>query len=153
MKTAVVAFVVGVIFAMGLGIAGMTNPEKVMDFLDVTGHWDPSLALVMLSAIATHAVGVALARRARKPLWGDAFDLPKLTSIDVPLIAGAALFGFGWGAVGYCPGPALVSLVGLGPPTVTFVAAMVAGMSLYSWAWPTSLGGVKRRNDIPRPAP
>lgn len=152
MKQNVVALVAGVVFALGLGIAGMTNPVKVMNFLDVGGRWDPSLGLVMAGAIATHVGAAAWAKRARKPLLGDAFTFPRRSRIDVPLVVGAAIFGLGWGTVGYCPGPALVSLIRLGVPTLTFVVAMVAGMSVYSWIWPASLGGISRRNDSPPPA-
>ncbi len=150
MKALAVAFVGGVLFALGLGIAGMTNPEKVMNFLDVTGDWDPSLALVMGSAIAVHVGAVAWARRASKPLWAESFGFPRLSSIDEPLVVGAALFGLGWGTVGYCPGPAVVSLVRFRAPTLTFVAMMLIGMAVYSWSWPARLGGITRRSDTQR---
>jgi hypothetical protein len=147
MKKLVVAFVAGVGFALGLGIAGMTNPEKVRDFLDITGNWDPSLGLVMGGAIAFHVGAVSWARTARKPVLSNAFGFTTRSSIDGPLLAGAALFGLGWGAIGYCPGPAVVSLVRLSTPTIAFVTSMLAGMAVYSWIWPARLGGVTRQSD------
>ena len=131
MKQKLVAFVAGVVFAVGLGISGMTNPAKVIGFLDVTGAWDPSLALVMAGAIGVHLVFAQWSKKAERPLWADAFVLPKRTDVDVRLIAGAALFGLGWGTGGYCPGPALVSLVGLTTGALTFCASMVAGIGVF----------------------
>jgi uncharacterized membrane protein YedE/YeeE len=127
-KTNVAAFAAGLLFAVGLGLAEMTRPAKVIAFLDVTGAWDPSLAFVMIGAIAVH---VFFARRARKtlaPRFARAFLVPTEGSIDRRLLAGAALFGLGWGAAGFCPGPALVSTVTLSRGSLTFVAAMLAGM-------------------------
>jgi uncharacterized membrane protein YedE/YeeE len=121
-------FVAGVIFAMGLGLSGMTNPNKVLGFLDVAGSWDPSLGFVMVGAIGVH-VGVAQwALRARKPLWAPVFSLPHYTTIDTRLLAGAVIFGLGWGMAGFCPGPVLVDLVAPSAGVVTFVIAMLAGM-------------------------
>ena len=128
-----VAFVSGVLFAVGLALSGMTQPSKVIAFLDVLGAWDPSLAFVMVGAIAVH---MAFARRATRatarPVLAERFMLPTSTGIDGNLVTGAALFGLGWGAAGFCPGPALVSLVSLSWPTVLFVAAMLAGMVLHT---------------------
>ncbi len=131
-SNALVAFVCGLLFAVGLGIAGMTSPAKVLGFLDVTSNaWDPSLAFVMLGAIGVHCV---FARRAasasaagRKPLFALRFHLPDRTAIDRELVAGAALFGIGWGLAGYCPGPGLVAFI-VTPLAVIFVGAMLAGM-------------------------
>ena len=132
------SFVCGVIFAVGLGVAGMTQPAKVLAFLDVAGAWDPSLALVMGGAIAVHLGFAQMAkRRAAKgeaPALADAYALPKKTAIDAPLLIGTALFGVGWGIAGFCPGPAVVSLVTLAPGTLAFVAAMLVGMAMYELA-------------------
>ena len=129
-----IAFLSGLVFAIGLGISGMTDPAKVKSFLDVTGAWDPSLAFVMVGAIAVHVVFAQIARRRAKPMFAEAFLLPVKTRIDARLVGGSALFGFGWGAAGFCPGPALVVLVGLSPAAVVFVAAMLLGIALVEWA-------------------
>ena len=131
MKQKLVAFVAGVVFAVGLGISGMTNPAKVIGFLDVTGAWDPSLALVMGGAIGVHLLFAQWSRKAERPLWADAFVLPRRADVDRRLIAGAALFGLGWGTAGYCPGPALVSLIGLTSGALTFCASMVVGIAVF----------------------
>ena len=131
MKQKLVSFVAGVVFAVGLGISGMTNPAKVIGFLDVTGAWDPSLALVMAGAIGVHLVFAQWSKKAERPLWAEAFVLPKRADVDGRLIAGAALFGLGWGTAGYCPGPALVSLVGLTTGALVFCASMVAGIAVF----------------------
>ncbi len=129
MRLHLVSAAAGLLFALGLGISGMTDPTRIIGFLDVTGRWDPSLAFVMAGAIGVH---YAFARRAqRRPvtLAGAPIHLPTRTVIDRRLLIGAALFGVGWGVSGYCPGPALVALSGgasLG--VVVFVAAMVTGM-------------------------
>jgi uncharacterized membrane protein YedE/YeeE len=130
MRSIIVAFAVGLIFAVGLGLAGMTRPDKVLGFLDVTGAWDPSLAWVMAGATAVFALAWRLRLGRRTPLWGK--DFPDLSSrrIDARLVGGAALFGVGWGLAGYCPGPALVSLAAGAWPTFLFVACMLVGMSL-----------------------
>ncbi len=129
-------FLAGVVFAWGLGISGMTNPEKIIGFLDVAGSWDPSLALVMVGAIAAH-VGVA---RWGRPIRGaiDPAAAPPRGPIDAPLVTGAALFGLGWGIAGFCPGPALVDLVAPSASLLIFVAAMVVGIAVFR------LGEVRR---------
>jgi uncharacterized membrane protein YedE/YeeE len=125
----IVAFVSGFIMSMGLIISGMVNPQKVIGFLDVFGHFDPTLAFVMAGALIVAAVGYCLAGRS-KPLLCEAFDLPKKKKIDMPLIAGAAIFGIGWGLAGFCPGPAIVG-VGLGfHKAIIFVFFMLIGMFL-----------------------
>ena len=131
-----VSFVAGLVFAVGLGISGMTDPRKVIAFLDVTGHWDPSLAFVMVGAIAVNMTVAWRALRSARPLWADAFALPVKKTIDARLLVGAALFGLGWGAAGYCPGPAVVALAGLSASAFIFVGAMLAGMAAFLW-WPT----------------
>lgn len=136
----IIALLVGVVFALGLGISGMTRPEKVLGFLDLGGAWDPSLALVMVGAIAVHLVGYRLiVRRRARPIFGERFGIPSLRGVDRRLLAGAALFGVGWGLGGLCPGPALVSLASGSSSILIFVAAMLAGMRLYS-ALPRRVG-------------
>jgi uncharacterized membrane protein YedE/YeeE len=109
----------------------MTRPAKVLAFLDVTGAWDPSLAFVMLGAIAVFAPLYRLVRRRARPLFASDFVVAPTTPIDAKLIAGAALFGLGWGAVGFCPGPALVSAGAAAPAALVFGASMLAGMGLF----------------------
>jgi uncharacterized protein len=123
----IVSFVVGVLFALGLGIAGMTQPAKVLAFLDVFGDWDPSLAFVMGGAIAVYMPVFWAARGVLAPR----LHLPTRKDVDLRLVAGAAMFGVGWGLAGYCPGPALVSLATLGGSALAFGAAMFAGMRLH----------------------
>jgi hypothetical protein len=124
------SFASGLIFAIGLGLGGMTRPAKVLAFLDVAGGWDPSLALVMAGAIAAYAPFARWALGRRAPLVADAFRLPTRRDIDAALVFGAALFGLGWGIAGYCPGPALVSLASGAGGVFVFVGAMLAGMWL-----------------------
>lgn len=124
----VASLVSGCLFGAGLVLAGMTQPSKVIAFLDVTGDWDPSLALVMVGAIGIHAIAYRVAIRRPSPLFADRFALPTRRDIDGKLVLGAALFGIGWGIGGYCPGPGITALAGLGIDAVVFVAAMVAGM-------------------------
>ncbi|MEA2753265.1 MAG: uncharacterized protein QOI41_7408 [Myxococcales bacterium] len=123
-----VAVVAGVLFGLGLGISGMSRPAKVLGFLDVAGAWDPSLAFVMIGAIGVHALAVLVAKRRVAPLGGGGFHWAEKTSIDGPLLAGAALFGIGWGLGGYCPGPALLSAASGSVPAGIFVTAMILGM-------------------------
>jgi uncharacterized protein len=121
----------GLLFGVGLAISGMTQPSKVVGFLDVTGNWDPSLAFVMLGAVLVYFVSNRLVARRKTPLFGDGFHLPTRRDLEPKLIAGAALFGIGWGLGGYCPGPGITSLgAGLLTP-VLFVAAMAAGMWIH----------------------
>lgn len=130
-----VAFLSGMLFALGLGLSGMTDPRKVLGFLDILGEWDPTLLFVMLGAIAVHFVFAQLAGRAfRRPLFAERFVLPARGRVDAPLILGAVLFGAGWGIAGFCPGPAVASLIAFAPGTWLFVLAMVVGMLLYTLA-------------------
>jgi len=122
------ALLSGLVFGAGLALAGMTNPAKVLSFLDVAGAWDPTLALVMGSALGVNAVAFVLTQRRAKPLFADAFVLPTRTDLDARLLGGAALFGVGWALVGLCPGPALASLARGEGEVLAFVAAMCAGM-------------------------
>lgn len=125
------AFMCGLIFGLGLVISQMSNPEKVLNFLDVAGHWDPSLAFVMIGAIPVAAIGFFLTRQRKAPLFAKEFHAPTATKIDAPLVAGAALFGIGWGLVGFCPGPAITAL-GFGRfEAVIFIAAMLVGIGLF----------------------
>ena len=124
------AGICGLVFGAGLLVSGMTNPQKVLGFLDVAGTWDPTLAFVMGGALAVNAVGFALTRRRPRPLFAETFALPTLRDIDRDLIVGGAIFGVGWGLVGLCPGPALASLLRGELPIYAFVAAMIAGMGL-----------------------
>jgi uncharacterized protein len=131
MKRAVVAFLCGLVFGIGLIVSQMSNPAKVLAFLDIGGRWDPSLALVMAGAVAVFAVLYRLALRNHAPLFETRFFVPEKTRIDGRLMAGAAIFGAGWGVAGFCPGPAIVSS-GFGDPRVwVFVAAVLAGMLAY----------------------
>lgn len=127
------AWVAGLVFGIGLLVSGMTNPAKVIGFLDVSGRWDPSLAFVMGGAIAVAAVGFKFARTRTRSLLGLPMNLPTARNIDRRLVMGSLLFGVGWGVAGICPGPALV-LLGSGiPEGVVFVIAMLAGMGLFEW--------------------
>ena len=128
---ALAAFVAGLIFAVGLAISGMTQPGKVAAFLDIFGNWDPSLAFVMMGAIAVHAVLYRMIRQRSTPLFAATFAIPTRSDLDPRLIGGAALFGIGWGMGGFCPGPAVTSLASGHPAVIIFVAAMLAGMLLY----------------------
>ncbi|MCL2644021.1 MAG: YeeE/YedE family protein [Betaproteobacteria bacterium] len=120
----------GVIFGIGLLLSGMANPAKVQGFLDLAGHWDPSLAMVMIGAIAVGVVGFAIAKRQAHSLLKLPMQLPAASKVDRKLLVGSALFGIGWGLAGVCPGPALVSLSMGIPQAIVFVVAMLAGMQL-----------------------
>ena len=124
----VAALVVGILFGLGLMISGMTNPAKIVNFLDLAGDWDPSLLIVMGSALAVSFVGYRLVLGARRPVFDTKFHLPTATVIDRPLVVGSALFGVGWGLAGFCPGPGIAALATGALEPVLFVAAMVAGM-------------------------
>jgi uncharacterized membrane protein YedE/YeeE len=130
MKRLVVALLSGWLFALGLALSGMTRPSKVLGFLDVSGHWDPSLAFVMAGAVAVYAAAYQASRRMRTPLLAEAFAAPPPARVDGKLVFGAALFGVGWGVCGYCPGPALASLGAGIAQSVYFIAAMIAGIWL-----------------------
>ena len=123
----------GIIFALGLGLADMTRPAKIQNFLDVAGNWDLSLLFVMAGAIGVSLIAFRLTRRAAKPVFGANYLEPSRHSIDRRLIAGAALFGAGWGLSGFCPGPAITALATGLPQVGVFVLAMGAGMIGYRW--------------------
>jgi uncharacterized membrane protein YedE/YeeE len=126
------AFACGLVFALGLGISGMTQPSKVLGFLDVAGAWDPSLMFVIAGAVLPGLVAFALILRRPAPLLEASFHMPTRRSVDARLIAGAALFGVGWGLSGYCPGPAVLSIATGAPGALVFVASMVVGMVAFS---------------------
>jgi uncharacterized membrane protein YedE/YeeE len=129
---AIVAFFVGALFSVGLVISGMTQPSKVVGFLDFFGDWDPSLAFVMGGAVLVNALLFRVAQRRARP-WLDArFHLPTETRIEPRRVAGGVIFGIGWGIAGFCPGPAIGSLAAGSSSALVFVAAMLAGMHLYS---------------------
>jgi uncharacterized protein len=125
---ALASLLCGLIFGFGLLISGMTQPGKVLGFLDIFGRWDPTLALVMAAALVVSGIGFAMARKQRRPVLTAQHLWPTRTDIDWPLVVGSILFGIGWGLVGLCPGPALVNLAGLMPSVIVFVLAMAAGM-------------------------
>lgn len=126
------AFVCGLLFGLGLLLAGMADPGKVLAFLDLAGHWDPSLALVMAVAIGVAALPLNLAQRRGKALLGGAMQLPTRRDLDARLIGGSLLFGVGWGIAGICPGPALAVLLTGHWQAALFVAAMLAGMLIFT---------------------
>ena len=129
--TLLASLLTGIVFGLGLILSGMASPAKVLGFLDVTGAWDPSLALVMAGAVAVAALAFAVARRRTRSLLGAPLRLTLASGIDRRLLAGSALFGIGWGIAGFCPGPALVALgMGEGKAAV-FAVAMLAGMALF----------------------
>ena len=127
----VFGFVSGLVFGLGLMLAGMTDPRKVKAFLDLTGAWDPSLALVMGGAIALGVLVFALAARRERSWTGQLMEIPSNRVVDRRLIIGGILFGVGWGIGGFCPGPALVALGSGMKEAGVFVAAMLAGMVLH----------------------
>ena len=128
-----VNLLVGLLFGFGLLLSGMANPEKVLNFLDFAGHWDPSLAFVMGGAVIVATIGYQLTFRRAKPVLDASFHLPTAQRVDGKLILGAAIFGAGWGLVGFCPGPALVSLALAAPATLAFVPAMLVGAAFAAW--------------------
>lgn len=130
MRRLVLAAVGGVLFALGLALSDMTSPARVRAFLDVGGDWDPTLAFVMMGAIAVYAPLARMARARPSPFLATRFDWPERRDIDVRLVGGAALFGVGWGLAGYCPGPALVALGSLTTPILVFTAALVGGIAI-----------------------
>lgn len=126
-------FGIGLVFGLGLIISGMTDPGKVLGFLDLAGPWDPSLALVMGGAIVVGVFGFTLAGRRRTSVLGEPMQMPTARQIDRRLVLGSLAFGIGWGIAGFCPGPAIVSLGTGEPKAVVFVLAMLAGMGIFEW--------------------
>jgi len=158
MNSILAAFVAGLIFAVGLALSGMTQPGKVAAFLDVFGNWDPSLAFVMMGAIAVHTVLYRVIRQRATPLFAPTFSIPTRSDLDSRLIGGAALFGVGWGLGGFCPGPAVTSLVSGQFSVIIFVAAMIAGMFLYqlvdkTWLQPSPTAAHREPSVITQTTP
>ncbi len=125
-------FLIGGLFGAGLAISGMMNPAKVIGFLDLAGDWDPTLAVVMAAALAISAAGYAVQRRRARPLLAGAFRIPPAGVVDARLVAGAVLFGVGWGIAGFCPGPAIAALSTGRWDVALFVVSMAAGMGGFS---------------------
>ena len=128
MKNKFASLFVGLLFSLGLGISGMTQPEKVFGFLDIFGNWNPSLVFVMIGAIAIHLVTYRIILKRKLPLLSNQWHLPTKREVTLPLVIGSFIFGVGWALAGYCPGPALTSLASLeGRPGLFFVS-MIIGM-------------------------
>lgn len=144
-----VQFAIGLVFGLGLVVAGMSDPAKVLNFLDLaaipTGGWDASLAFVMAGAIAVTSIGFRLVLRRGQPVFDARFHLPTARDVDARVVAGPAIFGIGWGLAGFCPGPALTAALTGGAPAWLFLAAMFAGMAAARWlAEPRSLAAPAR---------
>jgi hypothetical protein len=134
MKYKIAAFFCGLLFGFGLTISNMVDANKILNFLDITGNWDPSLAFVMLSAVIVTWIGFNFVRRQNKPMFAEKFSLSENKLIDKNLLIGAAIFGIGWGLAGYCPGPAITAL-GLGiTDAAYFILGMIASLFLYPLA-------------------
>ena len=125
------AFIVGLIFAVGLGIGGMTQPGKVVGFLDIFGEWNPSLIFVMIGALFVHIIFYRLIRKRNSPLFAEKFQVPSRRDVNRDLILGATLFGGGWGLAGFCPAPAITSLASLQLAPFVFVVSMLGGMWIF----------------------
>ena len=148
MRTAV-AFGTGMVFALGLGLGGMTQPARIIGFLDVAGVWDPTLVFVLAGAVGSHMLAWLWIRRRRNPVFAYGFQIPRERLIDTRLVLGAVLFGVGWGIGGYCPGPAVTSVVSGQPVALAFVGAMLAGVALFDL---TPLGSPRVRSPLPAEA-
>lgn len=125
------AFISGLLFGVGLIVSKMINPARVQGFLDVFGNWDPTLAFVMGGALCVTIPVMGLLKKKQQPIFDSKFEWPTRTDVDRKLIVGAAMFGAGWGATGFCPGPALVGIGSLSSDVFLFVAAMLAGMFIH----------------------
>ncbi len=123
-----IGFGTGLVFGLGLVISGMSNPAKVLNFLDIFGTWDPSLAFVMGGAVIVTFIGFRLAWQRASPIFGTKFELPTRSDIDAPLLTGATVFGIGWGLGGFCPGPALTALPLATAGALAFVPALLVGL-------------------------
>lgn len=134
MKNNLIALIAGIFFGLGLTISEMVDPARVIGFLNITGNWDPTLALVMATALLVALPSFTFILRCHRPLCADKFSLPDKKNIDMPLIIGASLFGVGWGLGGFCPGPAITALVTLSPDVIVFVLAMLTGYFIVNLA-------------------
>lgn len=132
MKNAIVALVVGFLFAIGLGVAGMTQPQKIVGFLDLFGNWDPTLMFVMMGAIGVHIITYRVITNRKTPLLSLQWHIPNKKEITPALIGGSALFGVGWALGGYCPGPAMTSIAAFEYRPFLFVVSMFVGMFLFN---------------------
>lgn len=141
------SLVAGLVFGIGLLLAGMANPAKVLGFLDLAGAWDPSLALVMAGAVAVSSLAFARAKRRPAAWLGGPMQWPAARRIDRRLVLGSLTFGVGWGLAGFCPGPALVALGEGAGQAAVFVAAMLVGMAVHAWRERV------RRTDVATPVP
>jgi uncharacterized membrane protein YedE/YeeE len=135
-RTVLIALLAGVLFGAGLAVSGMADPARVRSFLDVLGHWDPTLAFVMGGAVIAMAAAWLLKTQTQKPLAAEAYVLPLTATIDARLIAGAAAFGVGWGVSGLCPGPAIADLAIAPRAAALFVTSMLLGMLLHRFVFP-----------------
>lgn len=126
-----IALLAGLLFGIGLIIAGMTDPANVIGFLDIAGRWNPSLAFVMVGGIVVAALAFRFAATQTQSLFGGTFRAPTATQIDLRLVLGGLMFGIGWGLAGYCPGPALASIAVGGSKPIVFTLAMLAGMAVF----------------------
>ena len=133
MQDTIAGLAAGVIFGLGLCLSGLADPSVVLGFLDLAGAWNPTLLFVMGAGLAVTLIGYRVAFGQGQPLWSPRFNIPAGSAIDAPLLAGAAIFGLGWGLSGYCPGPAVVSLVSGSKEVFAFAAAMVIGMIAVRW--------------------
>lgn len=125
------AFVIGLIFGIGLSVSNMTNPYKILNFLDFFGPWDPTLLIVMVTALVTTFIGYKIVLRGEKPKLAQTFYLPEKTKISKPLIFGSIIFGIGWGSTGYCPGPSIAALSTFNLDPIYFVIGMILGSYIY----------------------
>lgn len=132
MKRNAFALLAGLVFGAGLVVSGMSNPNKVLNFLDLLGPWDASLLVVMAVAVPVSAIGFRRAWRRKAPVCGVEFQNPTNRIIDRNLVLGAALFGIGWGLAGYCPGPAVTALAIVPGEAIIFILAMLAGSFAFS---------------------
>jgi len=131
---ALASLLAGLLFGLGLVVSGMTNPAKVIGFLDVFGKWDPSLSFVMAGALLVGAIAFRFAGKRQRAMLGNPMSIPGKRDIDRRLVLGSLAFGIGWGLAGYCPGPALASLASGGAKPWLFFLAMLAGMALFEFA-------------------
>ena len=133
MKSSIASFVVGVLFALGLGLSGMTQPQKVVGFLNIFGEWDASLLFVMVGAISIHFFSYRWIIKRPSPLLSPKWMVPDKNEITPALVVGSLLFGMGWGLAGYCPGPAITSLASFDARVFVFVGSLFAGMAVFNW--------------------